>query len=124
MSNASDLAERLRDMSYEVGVAQRAVLINAADALDNQVLSEHRCRKIASMKMGPDRDWWLGELLEPIRGFPTETHCLHITTPLKDVVLGVNRADMEQLAVLCQIVCGPINPHWLETMAEALKVKT
>lgn len=89
--------------------------------MTDYMLTGHKCKKIASMKMGEDRDWWLGELLEPIAGFHTETHCLHIMTPLKSVVLGVNRADMEQLAVLCQVVCGKINPRWLDSMEKALR---
>jgi hypothetical protein len=89
--------------------------------MTDYLLAGHKCKKIASMKMGADRDWWLGKLLEPINGYPTETHCLHIRTPEKEVVLGVNQGDMEQLAVLCQIVCGPINPTWLNTMEGHLK---
>lgn len=81
------------------------------------ILTGHQCKPVARLKMGEGRDWWLGELTEPIPEWPTETHCLHIKTPLKEVVLGVTRGDMEQLAVLCQIVCGPINTNWLERMA-------
>lgn len=89
--------------------------------MTDYMLTGHKCKKVAAMKMGEGRDWWLGELLEPLDDFPRETHCLHIKTPLKEVVLGVNRGDMEQLAVLCQVVCGPINPHWLEHMTLVLK---
>lgn len=89
--------------------------------MTDYMLTGHKCKKIASMKMGEGHDWWLGELLEPIAEFPTETHCIHITTPIKSLVLGVNRADMEQLAVLCQVVCGQINPRWLSNMEKALR---
>ncbi len=72
------------------------------------------------MPMAENRNWWLGKLLEPIPGYPNETHCLHIKTPLKEVVLGINQGDMSLLAVLCQIVCGPINPEWLNSMSKIL----
>lgn len=73
--------------------------------------------------MAEGRDWWLGELLEPLPDYPQETHCLHLKTPVKEVVFGVNRADMEQLAILCHIVCGPIDPQWLDAMVQVVKQK-
>lgn len=80
------------------------------------------------MFMEPPRDWWLGELTEPLPDWPRETHCLHITTPLKEVVLGMCAADFEQLTVLCYIVrqgdgesSRHVNQHWIERMAEVLK---
>lgn len=90
---------------------------------DSYLLPGHKCEKIASMIMDENRNWWLGKLTEPISGWPNETHCLHIKTPLKEIVLGVNYGDMSQLAVLCQIVCGPINQHWLDNMANVLTKK-
>jgi hypothetical protein len=89
--------------------------------MTDYTLSGHKCKPIARLRMEPPREWWLGELLEPIPGYPNETHCLHIKTPLKEVVLGVNQADMEMLAVLCQVVCGPINPKWLDSMVQVVK---
>lgn len=85
------------------------------------MLTGHKCKKIAELPMEAPREWWLGELLEPISDYPRETHCLHIKTPLKEVVIAVHRGDMELLAVLCQVVCGSINPHWLENMEKAVK---
>ena len=86
------------------------------------MLTGHKCKPIARMSMDEGRDWWLGELTEPIPGWPNETHCLHIKTPLKELVLGVNMGDMMQLAVLAQIVHGcPINPHWLDNMEKWLR---
>jgi len=87
------------------------------------MLPHHKCEPVARMIMDEGRDWWLGKLTEPIADWPNETHCLHIKTPIKEVVLGVNYGDMSQLAVLCQIVCGPINPHWIENMIKALTKK-
>ena len=81
------------------------------------MLEGHKCRPVARLVMAAGRDWWLGELLEPIPGYPEETHCLHIKTPIKEVVLGVNRADMEQLGILVRVVCGPVDPDWLTSMA-------
>jgi len=89
--------------------------------MHDYLLIGHKCKRIARLFMGEEREWWLGELTEPINGFPQETHCLHIKTPLKEVVLGVNVGDMTQLAVLAQIVHGgPINQHWLENMEKAI----
>ncbi len=91
--------------------------------MTDYMLTGHRCKKIASLPMGKNRDWWLGKLLEPILEYPNETHCLHIKTPLKEVVLGVNQGDMSLLAVLSQIVCGPINPDWLNSMEKIIRAK-
>lgn len=67
--------------------------------------------------MQAERDWWLGKLTEKITDYPRETHCLHITTPEKSVVLGVMQSDLDFLAVLGQVVAGrPLNPHWSEKM--------
>lgn len=92
------------------------------------VLSGHKCRPVARMFMDEGRDWWLGELTEPLPDWPRETHCLHIKTPLKEVVLGVCAADMEQLTVLCYVVRqtdsasnAHVNEQWIERMAEVLK---
>lgn len=88
-------------------------------------MGNHKCRPVAKVtNMGPGREWWMGELLEPIPGHEEETHCLHITTPYKSVVWGVNLGDMMAYAVLAHIVHkelvkdfdGPINPNWLDAM--------
>lgn len=91
--------------------------------MTDYVLSGHKCKPIVRLRMESPGDWWLGELLEPIPGFPRETHCLHIKTPVKEVVLGVNRTDMELLAVLCQVVCGPLHPKWLDRMVDVMKMR-
>lgn len=75
---------------------------------------EHRCEPIASALMGEDRDWWVGRLLEPVAEHPQETHCLHMRTPLKDVVFLVNEADFQWLTVLARAAIGPLNETWLE----------
>ena len=90
------------------------------DPMDN-----HKCEPIAAVhNLGPDREWWMGRLLEPIPGHPEETHCLHITTPYKSVVWGVNAGDMNAYAILAQIhfedssgLDQPINPNWIKSMA-------
>lgn len=88
------------------------------------LLAGHHCRPVARMSMAAERDWWLGELTEPLAEWPNETHCLHITTPLKTVVLGINRGDMTQLAVLAQIVHGgPISPAWIDRMESTLRAR-
>jgi hypothetical protein len=80
------------------------------------LLTGHKCRPVARLMMSPGRDWWIGELLAPIDGHPEETHCLHMKTPLKEVVYGINAADLQQLAVAARVVCGVIDPAWIEAM--------
>ena len=91
----------------------------------NDPMNNHKSIKMARVtNMGEGREWWLGRLTEPIPGHPEETHCLHITTPYKSVVWGVNLGDMMAYAVLAHIVHKElttsdraINPNWLENMA-------
>jgi hypothetical protein len=92
--------------------------------MTDYLLTGHQCRPVAKLQMGPGRDWWLGELTEPLPDHPEETHCLHLKTPLKEVVLGVNAADLQQLAVAAHIVCGELNGDWLSTMAGILQHRT
>ena len=76
----------------------------------------HECEKIASAIMAEGRDWWVGKLTKPVPGHEIETHCLHLTTPLKDVVFLVNDADFQWLTVLGRAACGPISERWLESV--------
>jgi hypothetical protein len=47
---------------------------------------------------------------------------MHIKTPYKEVVLGLNHGDFSQLAVLCQVMHGgPINQKWLDAMEPVLR---
>jgi hypothetical protein len=71
------------------------------------------------------REFWIGELLEPIEGYPAETHCIHITTPAKSVVFGVNLGDATIMAIAGQLlhkemtgVDKPINQRWLGLQEE------
>ena len=92
------------------------------DSPPDYMLTGHKCLRIARMPMREGRDWWMGELTERLPDHPHETHCLHIQTPLKSVVLGVYRADLDYLAVLAQMVGGgPLNPHWSEKMADLMR---
>ena len=76
----------------------------------------HECEKIASAIMAEGRDWWVGKLTKPVPGHEIETHCLHLTTPLKDVVFLVNDADFQWLTVLGRAACGPLSERWLESV--------
>lgn len=84
--------------------------------MTNDPMLHHRCRKIAQITPLPEgRDIWIGELIEPIPESPTETHCIHITTPYKEVVFGVYAGEAAILAAIAQIIHGcPVNPHWID----------
>lgn len=90
------------------------------DLVQHYMLSDHECEKIA--EAGPfenGRNLWVGRLAEKIAGYPSETHCIHITTPKKSVVFGVNAADASILGVVAQIIHGqPINHRWLDIMVK------
>ncbi len=82
----------------------------------------HQCRCIARIhNMAPGREWWLGELTERVSEWPHETHCLHIKTPLKDIVLLCNIGDLQGLTVLCDIPFPVKNPTWKERMEAAYR---
>lgn len=85
----------------------------------NDPMLNHKCRKIAEATMAEGREFWLGELLEPIPGYPSEKYCLHIKTHFKEVVFGLDghSGDAGAMAVMAQIMNSqPFNPHWLEIM--------
>lgn len=76
----------------------------------------HECEIIArapDMKEG--RDWWVGRLTTPITIHgATERYCLHMKTPLKDVVFLLNDGDLGQIAVLMGCLQGsPIFDGWV-----------
>lgn len=81
---------------------------------------EHRCKPIARAIMDEGRDWWIGELLEPIPEWPKETHCLHMKTPLKDVSFLCNAGDFEQLMVLGNVIVRLKSLSWLESTEGAV----
>lgn len=92
-------------------------LTNQKQTMSDPML-EHKCRIIARISpIGEGREVLVGELLEPIPGYPTETHCIHVTTPAKQIVFGVNAGDAACLAVICQIIHGrSVNGRWLDSM--------
>ena len=83
------------------------------------ILQGHKCRMLADVDTNSDRIIWLGKILEPIEGLPEETHCLHLYTPLKDVVLGMNQQDLLAFAVLAHIGLGyHIDPNRIDKLAQ------
>lgn len=82
-------------------------------------MNNHKCKMIAKAPHCEDgREIWMGELLEDIEGHPEEIFCLHIKTPYKEIVLGLNMGDLASMAVFSFIGHGmPFNAHWLESMA-------
>jgi len=84
----------------------------------------HKCECLLRACMGEGRDWWVGVLTEKVKGYPEETHCLHLKTALKNVVFLCNKADFEQLLVLCRKVTGEVNEAWIKAMLNFLPDKT
>lgn len=84
----------------------------------DELANTHQCRCIARVATySDDRDIWLGELLEPLPGYPSECFCLHLTTPRQSIVLFLDghAGDALMFATLAQIMVGkPINPHMIE----------
>lgn len=105
------LAEMLERANRDLANAQRDLL-----------LTGHKCQPMAEMRMEPPRRWWLGRLTEPIAAYPDETHCLHIKSPLKEIVLGLQEADFVQFVAICEIALGyRINPTWLDNTIPYMK---
>lgn len=85
------------------------------------LLTGHKCEPVAEMLMDEGREWWLGRLTEPIPEWPRETHCLHITTPIKSVVLGLCPADFDQLVAICYVGLGRhTSQRWVERVASGM----
>lgn len=94
-SRASELNERL------------SMTTNSKKAEEGFKLQGHKCNMIALVETRlDDRKIWLGELTEKYNTAPLETHCLHIKTPLKDIVFGINKSDSWWLIALGQLVSG------------------
>lgn len=89
----------------------------------NDPMNGHRCKKFAQIvPIGPNREAWVGKLLEPIVEHEVETHCFHIKTPARDVVFGIIPEDFYALSALAEALHGkPINPRWLTNAARKYK---
>lgn len=116
----SDLLEELKKLKEE---NQRLKLERIDVESDNLLRPPHSCKPIARAVMSEGRDWWVGELIEPVKDYPQETHCLHMKTPLKDVIFLCNEADFEQLIVLASAVIGKSYEPWVESMVEITKMR-
>lgn len=111
IDEANDLRRQLAAAQHELAEARRAL---------EGLKPAHKCECIARIhNMQPGRDWWLGKLTEPVPEWPHETHCLHIKTPLKDIVLLCNMGDLQGLTVLCDIPFPIVNATWKERMRAA-----
>ena len=84
---------------------------------------EHKCKIIARACMGEGRDFYVGELIEPVKEYPLETHCLHLKTQVKEVEFLCNKADFAQLQILGRSVTGQLNEQWIESMLKIQKSK-
>ena len=68
--------------------------------------------------MDTGREFWIGKLDEPVAAYPLETHCLHMKSPIKDIIFLINEGDTQNLAMLFHAAFGPVDPIWLARMAE------
>lgn len=102
---------------------QMAANKDASQWVKNKLRPEHRCKPLARALMTEGRDWWIGELLEPVADWPNETHCLHMKTPLKDVSFLCNAGDFEQLLVLSNVIVKLENLTWLRATTAGAKAR-
>lgn len=85
---------------------------------------KHKCKTIAiAPAMGKGREWKVGKLIKKVPEHPNETHCLHLKTQYKDVTYLCNKADFQQLQVLCMCITGKLNEGWIDGMIEISKNK-
>ena len=76
------------------------------------IFHPHKCKcKLKAPSMGKGREWFIGELTEPLEAYPHETHCFHMTTPTKEVVWLMNPADFRNLYVLSSIMVEELYPN-------------
>lgn len=111
---------------FQIAQNQKKELTRLNELVENVKVAlkpSHRCEPIAKALMDPEREWWVGKLIEPIPEWPLETHCLHMKTPVKDVVFLCNHGDFENLMVMSNAIIGPLqNLNWLERVtAGAMK---
>jgi hypothetical protein len=81
---------------------------------------DHKCEPIAvSQFLDEGRECWVGKLIEPLDGYPLETHCLHMRTPAKGrIVFGIMEGDWTEWSALFTVLNGgPIGQTWLENKA-------
>lgn len=75
-------------------------------------MRDHECRRVATFIRGRGRDIWLGELEEPIEGSRKDGHvhwkeryCLHIRTPFKQFVMGLDGiGDGACMGLICALM--------------------
>lgn len=86
---------------------------------------QHKCECVAvAPYMGEGRNWWIGKLTEPLPDFPSETHCLHLETPVKDVTFLCNKADFQNLIIVAVSALGELpDIEWLKSGIRAAKNK-
>lgn len=96
---------------------------SASAWVTNKLRPEHKCKPLARAMMMEGRDWWIGELLEPVPEWPHETHCLHMKTPLKNVSFLCNAGDFEQLLALSNVVVKLENLSWLRAATASAQVR-
>ena len=89
----------------------------------SRLIAIHKCKKISEVRhVGPERKWWIGELLEPLpHPHQVETHCFHEKTPGRDTVHFVNASDVGIFSVLAYVLNGNriVNPEWVQSIAES-----
>lgn len=94
------------DLGTFINALERIIKdIEPAKPAIDYMLTGHKCEKVAEINTKlADRQIWLGKLTETYEKEPRETHCLHITTPEKQIVLGLCAADTWWLVPMGQII--------------------
>lgn len=110
------LQSQIARLEARAEAAERQLAAKTAEC--DRLRPEHKCEIVARAPfMAAGRDWWIGKLKEPVAEWPKETHCLHMKTPLKDIVFLCNRGDFEALATLACCYFGePVNDDWVRSM--------
>lgn len=97
--------------------------VEALERIVHGTRPDHKCKPIARAVMDQGRDWWVGELLEPVQEWPKETHCLHMKTPVKDVWFLCNSGDFEQLMVMGNSVVRLESLEWLKSATKGVEMR-
>lgn len=75
----------------------------------------HECEAIFEKSFDNGRTLRFGKLINPVEGFESETHCIHITSPVQETINFVNWTDAGYFAILAYVLNNnkQINETWV-----------